>query len=191
MGSTEKKILKGVRLSCRYSNGMVVNFAGRVLSHEDETLRVVTSTNFDVGIPLTATCDVLPGPTVCRVAKVTRWEDQAGFFLLELHHSARKKPAAPQASSATAAGSNAAKPAAPEPRSKIAVPEAFRTAAGVLADRLVLVGPRATLQEALDGMRPRSAKACVWVAATALLLLAQRKGLAEPLPLLRSLGSAR
>lgn len=190
MGSTEKKILKGVRLSCRYSNGMVVNFAGRLLSHEEETLRVVTSAKFDVGIPLTATCDVLPGPTVCRVANVTRWEDQAGFFVLDLNHSARSKPAAPGASSATAAANNAAEPAAPEPRSKIAVPEAFRTAAGVLADRLVLVGARATLQEALDGLRPRSAKACVWVAATALLLLARRNGLAEPLELVRSLGGA-
>ncbi len=132
MGSTEKKTLKGVRLSCRYSNGMVVNFAGRVLSHEEETLRVVTSAQFDVGIPLTATCDVLPGPTVCRVAKVTRWEDQAGFFLLELNHSAPTKRAPPKAPSATTAGPNAAKAAAPGP-GKIEVPEAFRAAAGVLA----------------------------------------------------------
>lgn len=196
MESTEKKTLKSVRLSCRYSNGMVMTFMGRLVSHEDETLRVVTSEKFDVGIPLTATCDLLSGPTVFRVAKVTRWEDQAGYFLLELQPPTqptptRPKPATLQALAGPPATSTVAKPARPELRAKTAVPEAFRAAAAVLADRLVLVGPRATLQDALDGMRPRSAKACVWVAATALLLLAQRNGLAESLPLVRSLGSAR
>lgn len=191
MESTEKKTLIRVRLSCRYSNGIVMTFVGRVVSHEEGTLRVVTSEKFDVGIPLTATCDLLSGPTVFRVAKVTRWEDQAGFFLVELQPPTRPKPATPQALAGPPATTSVAKPAQPELRAKTAVPEALRAAAAVLADRLVLVGPRATLQEALDGMRPRSAKACVWVAATALLLLAQRNGLAEPLPLVRSLGSAR
>ncbi len=189
MESTGKKALLRVRLSCRYSNGIVMTFVGRVVSHEDETLRVATSEKFDVGIPLTATCDLLSGPTVFRVANVTRWEDQAGFFLLELHLLTRPKPAAPQALAGPPATTVVAQPAAPELRTKTAVPEAFRSAAAVLADRLVLVGPRATLQEALDGMSRRSAKACVWVAATALLLLAQRNGLAEPLPLVRSVGS--
>lgn len=159
-----------VRLNCRYSNGIVKTFLARAVSYEGGVLHVLTTEKFEVGISLRVLSPLLSGPTAFRVAGLTKSEDQRGSFLMEMH------ALTPLESSAVS-----------KPPVTAAIPQVFRAAAAELADRLELIGAEGTLREALEGMSPTHARICVWAAVGAVLVLAERNGFADPLPLLRSL----
>lgn len=156
-----------VRLTCRFSNGLVMSYTGRVLDYEGGILRVLTNESLDVGVPVTAITPVLSGPTTCRVRRAERSPELPGYFVVELR--ALQKPKAPP----------------------LHVPEAMRAAALELAARLVRGGPRCTLAQALAGMDPPQTLACLQATAAAVLLLVHAKGLADPVPLLRAAGGRR
>lgn len=159
-----------VRLSCRFSNGMVMSYGARAVSCEGETLRVLTSEKFEPGVALQVTSPVLARPTVYRVAKVSRSEGQAGFFLVDLRVLA---------------------PPTPKPAARRPIPEVLREAAAELAERLEAAGPQATLYGALSATTSRQAGAFVVASLAAVLALVQRKGLADTLSLVRSLEGFR
>lgn len=153
-----------VRLNCRFSNGLHMSYAGRAIGRDNDTLRVLISENFEVGIALTAICSLLDGPTSCRVAAVRRGA-QAGFFEAELRLIDVK-----------------AKTTSPVPKRAPDSP-ALRAACGELADRLSLLGPKANLSDAVSGMTAEQSHVCLWAAMTAVLAMCKENGWGNPLAL--------
>lgn len=183
-----------VQLSCRYANGMVMKYSGRLVSWDGESnLHVLSTEKFDVGIALTAVSSRLTAPTACRVARVTRSVDQPGFFLIELLAAVgAAKPVSASTAISVSASVSAALPSVLEAvvaqgTANVPVPESFRAAADLLGSRLILADEQATLADVLSGVTPAQVELCVWAAAAAVLRLVDRKGLADSRSLVRSL----
>lgn len=81
-----------IRLTCRYSNGIVVSYVARMISYDDKSLRVLSSESFDRGIRLNVLTPIFNGIMLCRVNAVSR-SSQTGYFELDLRLLPKAEPA--------------------------------------------------------------------------------------------------
>jgi hypothetical protein len=73
-----------IRLTCRYSNGVVVSYGARALAYNESSLRVLSSENFEQGIHLNVIAPFLEGVASCRVTATCRSRKQPPYFELDL-----------------------------------------------------------------------------------------------------------
>jgi hypothetical protein len=81
-----------VRLSCRYSNGLVISYVARAVAYDDSSLRVLSSEYFERGIKLSIMAPFLPGVVACRVAATARNREQPAYFELDLQFLNKQAP---------------------------------------------------------------------------------------------------
>lgn len=160
-----------VRLSCRYSNGLVKTTVARAVAQQGPEFRVLSSEQFEPGLVLTAWASFLPAGQACRV-KAVHCGPQAGSFLLDLEllPAGRLSPVPPPA-------------AAQKP------PVSFTVYAGELAARLDAAGRAPYYRAAFSHAGPRERQGFLKSTAAAVFLLLAQKGWldsSELLPKLRS-----
>ena len=155
-----------IRLSCRYSNGTVVSYAARALAYDDSSLRVLSSENFEKGVPLSVLAPFLGGISSCRVLATSRSQEQPAYFELDLN--ILKKPApVPQPKKDSAVQ---------DPRCLI--PEDVVLAARELAARLEQ-SDSLRFSQVLQLFLPAQRLALLGVSSAAVALLLQEKGLLD------------
>lgn len=79
-----------VRLSLRYSNGLTLTHNARALSYDEDSLRVLSTQQFEQGMTLSVLAPFFDGITTCWVFGIARSKEQPGYFELELQFA--KKP---------------------------------------------------------------------------------------------------
>ena len=83
-----------IRMTCRYSNGIIVTYGGHALAYDSSSLRVLSGDNFEKGISLRVIAPFLDGIAACRVASSSRSQEQPGRFEVELRFLKKPVPAA-------------------------------------------------------------------------------------------------
>jgi hypothetical protein len=78
-----------VRLSLRYSNGVVESHNVRAIGYDENTLRVVSSREFEKGSTLTVLAPFLEGISTCWVFGCARSQELPGSFELVLQFAKR------------------------------------------------------------------------------------------------------
>ncbi len=73
-----------IRMSCRFSNGITLNYYARAVTCTDRMLRAISVNPFERGIQLVISAPFLDGIARCRVAGVTRSKRHASCFEVEL-----------------------------------------------------------------------------------------------------------
>lgn len=73
-----------VRLSLRYSNGIVLTQSARALSYDENSLRVLSSQPFEQGATLSVLASFFDGITTCWVFGISRSRDRPGLFELDI-----------------------------------------------------------------------------------------------------------
>ena len=155
-----------IRMSCRYSNGMIVSYGARALAYDDSSLRVLSSEDFDRGIRLNIFAPFLEGITSCRVTASSRNREQPAYFELELSFLKKPLPAA-RAEAKTAVE-----------QTRRAIPREVAFAAEQMAAALELAADKRISQvwrQFPASRRPLFLTVC----AAAVLLLLQEKGLLD------------
>jgi hypothetical protein len=151
-----------VRLTCRYSNGIVKNFVARAVSLEGQMLQVTCSEGFEPGIGLTVMAPFLTGGQTSLVTAVTR-DAKVGLQIISL-----KLQPAPITLRVPVKAAKAVKPSS-------AAKAAFSRYANQLADKLAFAGKKPYRKAAFGkGVQHGFVAA---TAAAALLLLAEKKQL--------------
>ena len=90
MVTTLSKTPVPVRLSLRYSNGIVLSHNARALSYDEASLRVLSSHPLEQGATLSVLAPFFDGITTCWVFGISRSPEQPGYFELDLQFA--KKP---------------------------------------------------------------------------------------------------
>ena len=73
-----------IRLTCRYSNGIIVSYVARAISYDDKSVRILSSESFERGIRLNVLAPFLNSITPCRVDAVSRSRQESAYFELNL-----------------------------------------------------------------------------------------------------------
>jgi hypothetical protein len=79
-----------VRLSLRYSNGIVLTHNARALRYDEDSLRVLSNQPFEQGAALSVLAPFFDGITTCWVFGISKSPEQPGYFELDLQFA--KKP---------------------------------------------------------------------------------------------------
>jgi hypothetical protein len=154
-----------VRLSLRYSNGVVESHNARALTYDESSLRVLSSREFEKGTTLSVFAPFLDGIATCWVFGITRSDELPGHFELFLQFA--KKPGLVTVSPLAAQKQRSA------PRSDL-----LQEATELLINGLYRLPPprfSRVLQEIAPDLRP----AALVSAAAAVIFLLQQKGLAN------------
>jgi len=146
-----------VRLTCRYSNGIVKTFVARAVSLDGLALQVLCTEGFEPGIGLTVMAAFLSGGQSSRVTAVKR-DPKAGFLV-----SLQLQPVI------------VAKPPAKAIKTSSAAKAAFSRYAKQLADKLAFAG-KTPYRKAAFGRGVQQGYVAV-TAAAVLLLLAEKNQL--------------
>ena len=75
-----------IRLSCPFSNGIILNYYARALSYNSRVLRVLSVNPFERDIQLIVAAPFFAGVIRCQVASVTRSKRQASTFEVDLRY---------------------------------------------------------------------------------------------------------
>ena len=156
-----------VRLSLRYSNGMVVSHNTRALSYDENSLRVLSNCGFEKGTTLTVLAPFFEGITTGWVFGIARSQEQPGYYELVLQLAKKQLAKKPVFAPATAA----VQPKQPNLPPSDAMQEATeKLIAGLY--RLPLPRFSRVLEEIPTELRPAS----LVISVTAVIFLLQTKG---------------
>ena len=161
-----------VRLTCRYSNGVVKNYVARAVSLEGQVLQVISAEGFEPGISLSAMAEFLTGRQTSQVIGAKR--DPRGSYLLEL---LLEPPPVSRPAPAKAV----------KPRS--AAKAAFSRYATQLADKLTVAGKKPYRAAAFD--QRGGQHGFVAATAAAVLLLLSEKNQVDAVAILERVRKAR
>lgn len=155
-----------VRLSLRYSNGIVLTHNVRALSYDENALRVLSSQPFEQGATLTVLAPFFDGIATCWVFGISKSQEQPGYFEIDLQFA--KKPVlvsqAPQ--------SPAARRKQPRPAQRVAAQEAIEH----LITGLYRL-PSPPFSQVIRELPPTSRSAALVASAAAVIFLLQGKGI--------------
>jgi hypothetical protein len=73
-----------IRLSCPFSNGIILNYYARAVSCNNRILKVLSVNPFDRELQLLVAAPFISGISRCHVASVTRSKRQASTFEIDL-----------------------------------------------------------------------------------------------------------
>ena len=163
MVTTLEKSPVPVRLSVRYSNGIVLTHNVRALSYDENSLRVLSSQPFEKGATLSVLAPFFEGITTCWVFGIAGCKERPGYFELELQFV--KKPI-------LVSQSPAVRRKSPRRAEQVAAQEAIeRLITGLY--RL----PSPPFSQVLRELPPESRSTALVASAAAVIFLLQRKGL--------------
>jgi len=177
MAATISKSPTPVRLSLRYSNGVVVSHNARALACDENSLRLLSSQEFEKGSTLTVLAPFLDGIATCWVFGCVRSRELPGCFELVLHFA--KKPA-------FAAVSALARPQEQKQRTSLR-DEALQDATELLINGLYRLPPP-QFSQVLHEIPPELRSPALVSAAAAVIFLLQQKGSVN---LVRLIGDVR
>ena len=83
-----------IRMTRRYSNGIIITYGGLALAYDDSSLRVLSAEKLEKGVNLNVLAPFLSGVATCRVASSSRSQEQPARFELELRFLKKPVPAA-------------------------------------------------------------------------------------------------
>jgi len=176
MVTTLAKTPVPVRLSLRYSNGIVLTHNARALSYDENSLRVLSSQPFEKGATLSVLAPFFEGITTCWVFEIAGSKDQPGYFELDLQFV--KKPV-------LVSQSPVVRRKLPRKAEQVAVREAIeRLITGLY--RL----PSPPFSQVLRELPPESRSTALVAAAAAVIFTLQRKGLVNLDRLVRNVREA-
>ena len=151
-----------VRLSLRYSNGMVVSHNTRALSYDENSLRVLSNCGFEKGTTLTVLAPFFEGITTGWVFGIARSQEQPGYYELVLQLD--KKPVSAPATAAV------------QPKQPNLPPsDAMQEATEKLIAGLYRVPPP-RFSRVLEEIPPELRPASLVISVTAVIFLLQTKG---------------
>jgi hypothetical protein len=189
-----------IRLAQRYPNGSMVSYSARAIAHDEISVCVLVTEEFETGTQLSVMAPFLDGLMTARVFSVTRSRTQPGHFEVFLQigeRSAstvlptanRQNRVSGKRKSGSENGSKGRREVAAQPdASKPAtlVPELALEAASKLADELGKL-PARRLSEVLDEIPAEVRSMALLVAVAAAIHLLQQKGHVEARRLIRSM----
>ena len=155
-----------VRLSCRYSNGVVVSYVARAVAFDDFGIKVLSAEGFEKDVQLSVLAPFIEGIVPCRVAAASRSRDHTGYFELLLKFLKKPKPA-PQA-----------KKAPPVEEGHFLIPENMARAALEFAAKLEQLDPW-PISRVLQEIPAAERTLLLIVAAAATSLLLHEKGILD------------
>jgi hypothetical protein len=163
MATSLEKSLVPVRLSLRYSNGIVLTHSARALRYDENSLRILSSQPFERGATLSVLAPFVDGIATCWVFGISGSTEQPGYFELDLQFV--KKPVLV--------------PQSPAPRRKL--PRRADRVAAQEAIETLITGlyrlPPPPFSQVIRELPPESRSTALVTTAAAVIFILQRKGL--------------